>query len=59
MFNMLQETGTVKMRKNGYKHGGGKKLPFEEKKIMAFALVLGKHHKEFQKMITELAKKYR
>lgn len=33
--------------------------PYSEKKIMAFALVLGKHHKEFQKMITELAKKYR
>jgi hypothetical protein len=57
---MEQETVKVKMRKNGQRHGGGwNKKPFEEKKIMAFALVLGKHHKEFQKMITELAKKYR
>ena len=50
----------VKLDKNGRRcGGGGRKLPFAEKKIMAFALVLGKHHKEFQKMITELAKKYR
>ena len=50
----------VKLDKNGKRHSGGwNKKPFEEKKIMAFALVKGKHHKEFQKMITELAKKYR
>jgi hypothetical protein len=38
---------------------GRPKTPFAEKKVIAFALIKRKHHSKFQKMITELAKKYR
>jgi hypothetical protein len=54
------EQETVKLRKNGHRHGGGwKPKPFEEQLVMTYAFVKRKHHRDFQKMIKELALKYR
>jgi hypothetical protein len=58
---MEQETLKVKLNKNGVPHRGGapKKKPFAEQLVMTYAFVKRKHHGNFQKMIKEMALKYR
>jgi hypothetical protein len=58
---MEQEIVKVKLNKNGKPHKGGappKKL-FSERLVMTYAFVKRKHHADFQKMIKEMALKYR
>ncbi len=50
----------IKLRKNGYRHGGGwTPKPLHERKVKVYGYVQQQHFDKVQKMITELIKPYR